>query len=146
MAIPWGDLSTAYYTTGIPNIETYMAASPFAIQVAKLSNYMNWLIGSRWLKQLVKRRIDRSVTGPGEADRKTARVLVWGKAWNERGDSVQACLSGPEGYSLTAATALNITRKVINGNWQRGFQTPAGLYGPDLILEVEGTHRYDIPQ
>jgi short subunit dehydrogenase-like uncharacterized protein len=27
MTVPWGDVSTAYYTTGIPNIEVYMASS-----------------------------------------------------------------------------------------------------------------------
>jgi short subunit dehydrogenase-like uncharacterized protein len=145
MAIPWGDLSTAFYTTGIPNIETYMAAPPAIIRVAKLSNYMNWLIGSRWFRQLVKRQIDHRVTGPAEAERKAARAFVWGKVWNDKGDSEQACLRVPDGYSLTAAMALIIVRKVMKGNWQRGFQTPAGLYGPDLILELEGTHRYDIP-
>lgn len=147
MAIPWGDLSTAFYTTGIPNIETFMAASPGTIRLAKLSNYINWLIGSNWFKRLIKKRIDRSVTGPGEAKRKTARVYIWGKAWNnDSGETVQARLTGPEGYSLTTLAALAITRKVIDGAWQPGFQTPAGLYGPNLILELEGTDRYDIPQ
>lgn len=31
-AIPWGDLSTAWRTTGIPNITTYMAAPPALIR------------------------------------------------------------------------------------------------------------------
>jgi short subunit dehydrogenase-like uncharacterized protein len=144
MSIPWGDLSTAYYTTRISNIETYMAASPSAIRLAKLSNYLNWLLGSRWFKQFVRRRIDHSVTGPDEAVRKTARSMVWGKAWNERGERVQARLQGPEAYTLTALTALAIIRKVLDGRWQPGFQTPAGLYGPDLILEIKGTHREDM--
>ena len=30
--IPWGDVSTAYHTTGIPNIRVYFAASPRAIR------------------------------------------------------------------------------------------------------------------
>jgi short subunit dehydrogenase-like uncharacterized protein len=146
MAIPWGDLSTAYYTTGIPNIETYMAASMTAIQLSKLSNYMNWLIGSTWFKLWVKQRINRRITGPAEAERKAARVHVWGKVWNDKGVHVQARLSGPEGYSLTAIAALAITQRVLNGNWQPGFQTPAGLYGSNLVLELEGTHREDIPE
>ena len=146
MAIPWGDLSTAFYTTGIPNIETYMAAPSSTIRIAKLSNYMNWLIKKKWFKQLIKTRIDRSVTGPDEAARKAARIFVWGKAWNDSGQNVQARLTGPEGYSLTALAALAITRKVLDGNWRPGFQTPAGLYGADLVLELEGTQRHDLPQ
>jgi short subunit dehydrogenase-like uncharacterized protein len=72
-------------------------------------------------------------------------VYVWGKAWNEKGETVQARLSGPEAYTLTAITALLITRKIFEGKWQPGFQTPAGLYGPNLIMEVEGTFRTDMP-
>lgn len=144
MAIPWGDLSTAYRTTGIPNIETYMAASPSAIRMAKLSNYFTWFVGSTWFKRFVKRRIDRRITGPDEGVRQKARSFVWGKVWAENGDSAEARLSGPDGYTLAAQTALTITRKVLDGNWQPGFQTPAALYGPDLILEVAGTHREDI--
>jgi short subunit dehydrogenase-like uncharacterized protein len=144
MTIPWGDLSTAYRTTGIPNIETYMATSLSAVRTAKLSNYINWLIGSTWFKRLVQRRIDRSITGPDEAVRQKARSFVWGKVWTDNGGSAEARLSGPDGYTLTAHTALNITRKVLEGDWRPGLQTPAGLYGPDLILEVAGTHREDI--
>ena len=29
--MPWGDVATAYYSTGIPNIETYFAVKPSAI-------------------------------------------------------------------------------------------------------------------
>lgn len=144
MAIPWGDLSTAYYTTGIPNIETYMAVPPSAIRMAKLSTYFNWLIGSTWFKRFLKWQVDRRITGPDAAMRQNAYSLVWGKAWNKAGKNVQARLRGPDGYTLTALTALSITRKVLDGNWKPGFQTPAGLYGPGLILEVEGTRREDL--
>lgn len=146
MTIPWGDLSTAYRTTGIPNIETYMATPPMAIRAAKLSNYLGWLFRSGWVKQLIQQRIDRSLTGPSEQVRQTARSLVWGKVWNSRGQSVQARLDGPEAYKLTAITALLITRKVLDGNWQPGYQTPAAVYGPDLILEVPTTIREDIAE
>lgn len=145
MAIPWGDLSTAYRTTGIPNIETFMAAPPSAIRMAKWSNAFNWLLRKSWVKRMVQRRIDRRITGPDEAVRQKARSFVWGKAWNESGETVAARLSGPDGYTLTAHTALLIARKVLQGNWQAGFHTPAGLYGADLILEVEGTQREDLP-
>ena len=34
MTIPWGDVASAYYSTGIPNIEVYTARSPK--QIARL--------------------------------------------------------------------------------------------------------------
>lgn len=144
MTVPWGDLSTAFRTTGIPNIETYMAVSTKTIRLAKLANYLGWLLGSKLFRHLVKRWINRRITGPGTDIRRSARSFVWGKVWNERGESKQARLNGPEGYTLTAITALLITRKVLDGNWQPGFQTPAGLYGADLILEVDGVHREEL--
>lgn len=143
MAIPWGDLSTAYWTTKIPNIETFMGASEGQILAAKAGNYVGWLLKNRTVQAFLKNQITSRVTGPDEAARQRARTHVWGKAWNARGETVEARLHGPEGYMLTALTALLITQKVLNGNWQAGFQTPAGLYGADLILEVEGVRRLD---
>src|SRR5215467_14583047 len=40
IAIPWGDLATAWFSTGIPNIETY-AAVPRAVAIA--SRALNWV-------------------------------------------------------------------------------------------------------
>jgi short subunit dehydrogenase-like uncharacterized protein len=53
-------------------------------------------------------------------------------------------LVGPEGYTLTVATALLIVQRVLNGQVAAGFHTPGGLYGPDLICEVPGVVRYDV--
>ena len=52
MTVPWGDVSTAYYTTGIPNIEVYMAFKPWFSRLAKSSRYFNWLLGSAPLQKL----------------------------------------------------------------------------------------------
>ncbi len=141
MTIPWGDLSTAYWTTKIPNIETFMGASEGQILAAKAGNYLGWLLRSRVVQSFLRNQITQRITGPDEAVRQSARTHVWGKALNARGQTAEARLHGPEGYTLTALTALLITQKVLSGNWQAGYQTPAGLYGADLILEVEGVTR-----
>ncbi len=143
MSIPWGDVSTAYYTTGIPNIETFMAAPAGQIRLAKLGNSLGWLLRNAWVQRFIRNRISRSVTGPDEQTRKTARSLVWGQVRNQAGKTVTARLDCPEGYTLTALTALTIVRDVLDGKRKAGFQTPAGLYGPDLILEIDGVTRTD---
>ncbi|EXW49553.1 saccharopine dehydrogenase family protein [Acinetobacter baumannii 44467_9] len=38
MSVPWGDVSTAFYTTGIPNIEVFVPAPPKMIFGAKMMN------------------------------------------------------------------------------------------------------------
>lgn len=136
--IPWGDLSTAHHTTGIPNIETYMAMPPSAIRMAKLGNYLGWLVRSKTVQRLLTNRINKTLTGPNETIRQRARSLVWGRVSNAAGQSVEARLTCPEGYTLTAKMALIITNKVLEGHWKAGFQTPAGLYGEKLVEEGGG--------
>ena len=50
IAIPWGDLATAWFSTGIPNIETY-AVVPRAAAIA--SRALNWV------RPLLARHLDR---------------------------------------------------------------------------------------
>lgn len=138
LSLPWGDLTTAYRTTGIPNIETYMGASAGQIRLAKLGNIFGGLLRSAPVQTVLRRLITARVTGPDETTRQRARTHVWGRVWNARGQSVTARLHGPEAYTLTA---LTITRYVLNGNWQPGFQTPASQYGADLILDIDGVTR-----
>jgi short subunit dehydrogenase-like uncharacterized protein len=45
---------------------------------------------------------------------------------------------------LTFHSTLIIARRVIDGDWQAGFQTPAKVYGPDLVLEIPGVTRLDL--
>lgn len=42
--VPWGDVSTAYYSTGIPNIEVYMALPTLLRRLMVLSRYLGWLL------------------------------------------------------------------------------------------------------
>jgi len=43
-------------------------------------------------------------------------------------------LRTPDGYTLTALTAVAIVEKVLAGQLTPGFQTPSLAYGPDLII------------
>src|SRR6185503_13464476 len=42
--VSWGDVATAYYTTGIPNIETYVEATPLVQATLAGSRYFGWLL------------------------------------------------------------------------------------------------------
>ena len=143
VTILWGDVFTAYYTTGIPNIETYMAAPPTQIRTMKASRYLGFLLRSRTLKSFLRRRIEARPAGPDAARRGRAETFVYGRVRNAAGNTYAARLRTPEGYKLTAMTALEITRRVLNGEVQPGFRTPAELFGADFVLGfagVEGFH------
>jgi short subunit dehydrogenase-like uncharacterized protein len=144
MTIPWGDVSTAYTTTGIPNIETYTAVSPKTHRLLQYQWLFNWFLRLPFVKSRTIRKIKSRPAGPDDARRAASRSLVWGEVTNAKGDRISARLTGPEGYTLTAISSLIITRKVIGGSFKTGYQTPAGCYGEDLILEIPNVHREDL--
>ena len=85
-----------------------------------------------------------SPAGPNDEQRAAAETYIYGEVKDAGGKTVAARLRTPEGYTLTAITALMITKKVLDGQVKAGYQTPAGLYGADLIMEVEGVSREEV--
>jgi short subunit dehydrogenase-like uncharacterized protein len=144
LCIPWGDIATAWRSTGIPNIEVYTGATDKMISTAKMSKYLNWFLRMRWVKNYMLRKIDKKPAGPSEEKRESGRSYLWGKVWDDKGQSVQTTLETPSGYSLTAKTAVLIAQKIMQGNFKPGYQTPAMAYGADLIMEIDSTIRKDI--
>lgn len=139
VTIPWGDVSTAYHSTGIPNVEVFTVAPPSAVKMMKASRYLGWLLATGPVQKFLQSKIPPG--GPSDAEREKGKTLMWGEASDAEGNRVEARQQGPEGYTLTALAALNITEKILAGNHKPGFQTPAKAYGADLILEIEGTAR-----
>jgi short subunit dehydrogenase-like uncharacterized protein len=144
MSIPWGDVSTAHFTTGIPNIETYTGISKRTYKILKFQSLFNWLLRTNFIRNYLKKKIKQKPAGPSDEQRSKALSLVWGQVANANGKIVTAKLCGPEGYTLTALSTLIITQKVLTGNIKPGYQTPAGLYGEDLVLEIQGVEREKI--
>ncbi len=144
MAIPWGDVSTAYYSTGIPNIETYTSVHPNTYRYVKLQSYFNWLLRTSLVRSIVKSRIKKQPPGPSEEQRAKARSLIWGEVENEKGENRTVRLQTLEGYSLTAVASLMIAQRVLGGDAPVGFQTPAKAYGSGLVMEVPGSVREDL--
>jgi short subunit dehydrogenase-like uncharacterized protein len=141
ITIPWGDIATAYHTTGIPNIEVY-AAVPKATRYAALAaRYLGPVLASSFVKERLQRRIDARPAGPDEAQLQAGASFVWGRVEDDAGNFAEARLRGPNGYLLTAHTALHILKRVRQGDATPGFQTPARQYGADFILEIAGTSR-----
>jgi len=143
MTIPWGDISTAYSTTGIPNIETYTGAPPATFRMLKYQALFNWLLRMPFMREKAIRKIRKGPAGPTDEQRVKAKSLVWGEVTTDSGQSARCRLHGPEGYTLTAHASLLITRKVLEKNIHTGYQTPAGCYGPDLVMEIPGVFRED---
>ena len=143
LCIPWGDISTAWRSTGIPNIEVFMGATDSMIRNARLSNYVRWLFRLPWVSTYLLAKIDERPAGPSEGRRDSDRSFFWGKVCNNAGEERVSKLASVNGYSLTAETAVLIAEKILNKNFKIGYQTPSMAYGPDLILEIANTTRKD---
>lgn len=140
--IPWGDVATAFYSTGIPNIEVYTVVPETNLKMLKLSRYLGWLMKINFVKNIALKNIPKG--GPSDDERVKTKTYLWGEVSDKDGNRIEARLQTMEAYTLTALTALNISEKILNGNFCTGFQTPAKCYGADLILELDGVQREEV--
>ena len=138
MTIPWGDVSTAFHSTGIPNIEVYIAASPGLISKVKRLNWVRPLLGLGMVQALMKKQIEKRVRGPSEAARGQAQTYVWGEVSNAAGARKSARLQVPNGYTLTVHAALAVVRHLDHYAGPAGAFTPSRLIDADLITRLPG--------
>ena len=141
MTIPWGDIATAYFTTGIPDIESYTAISPGVYRLLKIQILFNWLLRTEFMRSIIRKKIDKRPAGPNDEQRSKAMSLVWGQAANGQGETKTVRMSCPDGYTLTMYSTLLLAQKVLQGNLKPGYQTPATAYGEDFVLELPNVKR-----
>jgi short subunit dehydrogenase-like uncharacterized protein len=144
VSIGWGDVSTAYYST-IPNIETYFAFPRSYIRVLKSMRLIGPLLYNRPVKSFLKFLID-TFTPPGPSDERRNKgfVILIGEAIDPDGGRAVSKLISPEGYTCTALTAVEIMKRILDGDCKIGFQTPSLAYGADFVLQFDGVKREDI--
>lgn len=133
MTIPWGDISTAYHTTEIPNIEVYIPASPRSVKKMRRLNWFRWLLKSHWLQNKLKQKLDAQPAGPEEKERSDNPTYVWGEITNAKGEKKQLRVKVKNGYSLTAEGAVELAVHTLTHNHSGGFYTPSRLYGAKLL-------------
>ena len=138
-AIPWGDVSTAYYTTGIANIEVYIPASPGTVRRMQRLNRWRWLMGSAPVQWLLKRRIAKAPPGPDAQQRERTPVSLWGEVRDSSGRTVVGRMRVANGYTVTVHASLGIVDRVLNGPAADGFRTPSQLVGADFAAQLPGS-------
>jgi saccharopine dehydrogenase (NAD+, L-lysine-forming) len=139
--IPWGDVSTAFHTTGIPDIRVYTGMRPKQIQRLRRLRPLLPLAGLAPVKKLLLAWLDRRYAGrpgPGEEARRRGRVLVWGRAVAADGRQASGVLVTPEGYAFTAAAAVESVSRLFAAPPAPGAWTPSRAFGADLVEAVEG--------
>jgi short subunit dehydrogenase-like uncharacterized protein len=144
VSIPWGDVSTAFYSTGIPNIILYFAAHPKMIQKMKKLNRFRWFMGLGFVQSILQKRVRKNITGPDEKMRESARSIIWGEVTNEKGEKKAALMNTLEGYKLTSMSAVDISEGVLTKGLDPGFYTPSKAFGANYILTMGDTTIEDL--
>lgn len=129
VAIPWGDVSTAYHSTGIPNIAVYFGLPKIAFVSRRLMTVGKDLLGINFIKDFLKKQISERVSGPSEYERQKASMIVWGEVENAKGEKHFEAYRFIEGYELTGRGAAEAVIKVINNEVRSGTQTPSLAFG-----------------
>jgi short subunit dehydrogenase-like uncharacterized protein len=142
--IPWADVASAYYSTGIPNIETYMYMSASFLRMVRLVLPFIGLARQPLLQRMVKQLVKQLPPGPTIEARQKGRSRLWGEVTDEQGRRAVSRLETRDGYNLTAETSLAAVKRVLAGDKKPGYQTPSLAYGADFILEFEGVRREDV--
>jgi short subunit dehydrogenase-like uncharacterized protein len=152
VSIGWGDVSTAYHSTGIPNIETYMAFPRLMIDFMHAGRVIGPVSYSRPVKNLLKALLNFLPAGPPLRRRERGLAIVRGEVSDGQGGRAVSKLETPEAYTLTALTAVEIMKRILAGGgstgetqgFKPGFQTPSRAFGPDFILGFPHVTRRDL--
>jgi short subunit dehydrogenase-like uncharacterized protein len=142
VTIPWGDVSTAYYSTGIPNIEVYLGTSAEQLRQMKMIRYLGPILGLGPVQSYLKRQVGKKVKGPTPEQREADETQLWGEVTDASRNRVTLRMRTPEGYTLTADSALASTLKILQGNVPAGALTPSKAFGADFVKSLPGVEVY----
>jgi short subunit dehydrogenase-like uncharacterized protein len=144
MTIPWGDVSTAFHTTGIPNIEVYVPISPRRLARLRLLNRVRWLLRLGAVRRFLNSRVDRQPPGPDERERAATPTFVWGEARAADGRRRTARVVTANGYTVTMHASLAVVVRLLSAQPPTGAITPARLMGHGFVETLPGSSRIAI--
>jgi short subunit dehydrogenase-like uncharacterized protein len=134
--LTWGDVSMAYYSTGIANIEDYAVLDQDFRRLMRAIRYARPLFAMEATKGFLRRNIKAGSTAE---ERAATQTHVWGEVKDDQGRRAVSRLHGPEaGVVWTTLAALDVVERVMSGDIMLGAQTPASAYGPELALDSDG--------
>jgi short subunit dehydrogenase-like uncharacterized protein len=139
MSVSWGDVSTAFYTTGIENITVYWPASDSMIRQFRFSRLLHPLLRLRSVQNFIKGQIEEKVEGPSRQKRDQQHVHIWGEVRNAAGKTISARIATANGYTVTQLAPVAIVEHLLHDDVPAGSITPALLMGKDFVSRLDGS-------
>lgn len=121
--LSFGDLVTAWRSTGILNIEMFVHVSGDAFPQGDLVLLPD---------------------GPSAEERDAHRARAVAEVTGADGRTVRSMIETPNGYSYTPLAAVEAARRVLAGDHRPGFQTPVTVFGPAFAQDIADTSITDL--
>jgi short subunit dehydrogenase-like uncharacterized protein len=144
LGMSWGDVATAYHSTGIPDITVYFKVSREIEMLVGMSAPLRWALGAAPVRRFLQWQVGWLPEGPSAAQRAERGAVIVAEAVNAKGERVRSRLETPDAYALTAETAVEIARRAAAGEIRPGFQTASLALGADFILDFARCRREDL--
>ncbi|MGI9280390.1 MAG: saccharopine dehydrogenase family protein [Endozoicomonas sp.] len=138
MTVPWGDVCTAWYSTGIDNVAVYTAVPRTAALMSRILSPLMKVLNYKPLQQWLKSKAEK-IEGPDKDVRDSGCMHIWGKVHHQDGRSVEAWLDVAEGYQFTVHASLKVVSNVLSGHFKPGAQTPSMAFGADFVCDLPGS-------
>jgi len=138
MTIPWGDVYTAFISTGIPDIEVYMAVPTGTIANMRRMRWFKPFLGLGFVQSFLKKLVENRVHGPSESKREKGRSELWGEVTSADGRTISATMTAPNGYDLTVSAGLGIAQHLLENDVEGGYYTPSLLMGAAYAASLPG--------
>lgn len=143
LVVSWGDVVSAYASTGIPDIAVYFETTPLHRVHNALMHLLGWSLPFTPWRDWLRANADALPDGPSEEARAARQAVIVAEVEDDAGALARSRLRTPEAYSFTAAAATAIAERVLAGDIETGFQTASRVFGPDFVLSLPRVHRED---
>jgi short subunit dehydrogenase-like uncharacterized protein len=142
--VSWGDVATAFHTTGVGDVTVYFRRTPLLRAADTLGRLFGPVLRSRIGQSGLAAVVRQFPEGPSETERIRHRATIWAEAIDSSGRAIRALLSTPDPYDFTANCALEIAARISSLPAARGLATPAQAFGADFVLSLPGCSRMDV--
>ncbi len=139
MTFAAADVSSAFHTTAIPNIEVYVRVRPWQLAAVRLGGLLRPVLARPGVQRVLKRLVAATVRGPASAVRAARPVRVWGEVTNAAGERRTARVTTASLYSITVDGALAAVAALQGGRRAGGYYTPTQLLGADIVTTLPGS-------
>lgn len=144
-AVPWGDVATALYSTGIGNVQVYVPVSARGLRRMRQINGLRPLLALPPVRSAAAALAARVNRGPGERELAEDRVQVWGEARGGDGLCAVGRLSTPNAYAFTRDAAVAAVRRLMEVPPESGgYFTPSRLFGTHFVETLPGVEAISI--